>query len=409
MRKILIIILLLQIVHLQAQFQKTISINPNNLKSVDAVEINPNFEFSSVTIASRVGANFEGAYVIVQQDTFMLHEDEHDASDSMVFSNLIIFQKNQKQLKLYRNKLNDELIIHFLNAYTETLKSTKAQPVIRDNSVNEPESISQQVWREGLPDPNYERIVHKVHNMILHHSAGSNTDTFYTNIVRNIYLYHTQSLKWSDIGYNYLVAQNGQLYKGRDPDKYDQDNIKGAHFCGSNAGTMGVCVLGNYEEAFPTDTSIITVSKLLAWKAAKDSIDPNLEYAHPLNSHLNGLAAHRDGCATLCPGENLYNLLPEIREMVNSILVEHDIHLESTLVPQDTNMIKDQIRVNYKTRTVELNENAINEITIFDHTGRKKIQNSGLSTISYERLMPGIYFIRIQSNKEIAMYKRYLY
>ena len=66
---------------------------------------------------------------------------------------------------------------------------------------------------------------------MVHHSAGSNTNSNYTQVVRDIYLYHTQvNGCWSDIGYNYLVAQDGSIYNGRDPGALEQDDVLGRSF-----------------------------------------------------------------------------------------------------------------------------------------------------------------------------------
>lgn len=176
--------------------------------------------------------------------------------------------------------------------------------------------IEQPVWREGLSDPDYERIENKVHNIIIHHSAGSNVDTNYTGIVRNIYIYHTEIRGWSDIGYNYLVAPDGSIFKGRDPANLDQDNVMGAHFCNNNSGTMGICILGTYTDIHPTSEAITSLVALLNWKLGKDSLNPEGKYPHPLNSALPVIAGHRDGCSTECPGGFLYEMLDSLRQEV---------------------------------------------------------------------------------------------
>ena len=173
--------------------------------------------------------------------------------------------------------------------------------------------IEQSVWREGLPDPDYERLENKVHNIIVHHSAGSNIDTNYTGIVRNIYIYHTEIRGWSDIGYNYLIAADGTVFKGRDPANLEQDNVRGAHFCASNSGTMGICIMGTYTDILPTSESRVSLISLVNWKLGKDSLNPMGTYPHVLNATLPVIAGHRDGCSTECPGELLYHLLDSVR------------------------------------------------------------------------------------------------
>jgi hypothetical protein len=411
MKKTLILTLILQSLLSQAQFQKKVSIYPSQLKSLGSININPDFEFSSVTIAANDENDFENAYLIAQQDTFWLNADEHDSNDSIVFSNLIIFNNNQQEIKFHQEKQTGELTFHFLNAYTTATKSTKKTQNKDDNCLTEPESISQEIWRSGLPEPDYERIVHEVHNLIIHHSAGSNTDTNYTNVIRNIYLYHTQSLQWSDIGYNYIIAQNGQLFDGRDPGDYEQDNVLGAHFCGSNTGTMGICVLGNYEDVQATDTSLITLEKLLAWKASKDSINVYSTYSHPLNSTLDCIAGHRDGCSTLCPGENLYNVLPTIRYKVDSILNAYGYNFEITTIESQLETNKQLFTVNYQAKTIDLisTDNNIKQVCIYDRTGKRKKQSTDLHPIGFNDWPQGLYIIRIETDDQSITNKLLLY
>jgi len=183
-----------------------------------------------------------------------------------------------------------------------------------------PDYVESYVWREGLADPIPGRSKHIVKHCIVHHSASSNTAEDYVNAVRNIYLYHTEVNGWDDVGYNYLISADGTLFQGRDDlGLGEEDNIKGAHFCGKNSGTMGVCLIGNFMETKPTDSSLATLRKLLSWKCFKSNIDASGQSRHPdmsspLLSHIGG---HRDGCATACPGDSAYPLIERIRETVS--------------------------------------------------------------------------------------------
>ena len=137
------------------------------------------------------------------------------------------------------------------------------------------------------------------------------------NVVRNIYLFHTQDRGWSDIGYNYLIAPDGTIFKGRDPEAGDQDLVRGAHFCGSNSNTTGICLLGNLSLVNATDEAVNSLTELLNWKTLKDELDPLASSSHPLNSSLRIIAGHRDGCATECPGNNFYPEMSDIRTSTN--------------------------------------------------------------------------------------------
>ncbi|MEQ8581911.1 MAG: N-acetylmuramoyl-L-alanine amidase [Marinoscillum sp.] len=187
--------------------------------------------------------------------------------------------------------------------------------------------ILQVEWRNGLNPPSYSRSFTDVEHVIVHHAAGSNTNTNYTQVVRDIYIYHTEVNGWSDIGYNYLIAQNGALYAGRDPAGGAQDNVLGAHFCGSNSRTMGVCLLGNYETASPTGATWSTLQELAAFKLQKENLDAFGSTGHPLGQ-IDHIAGHRDGCSTLCPGGNVYDRLSTLRTGVDDLLTSCEVALD---------------------------------------------------------------------------------
>jgi hypothetical protein len=252
-----------------------------------------------------------GAWVAVDGDTLLLVPDEHVSSvDGWNAAQLLTFPRTQKSSSFYSGALNGKMAIHFLSA--NPIKSVVNSQTAGKSAANceEPEAIDQEVWRNGLPEPDYNRSFTDVKHVIIHHSAGSNSNTDYTQVVRDIYVYHTQVNGWSDIGYNYLIAQDGTLYKGRDPLNGEQDDVQGAHFCGMNSNTMGVCLLGTYTSIAPSAATEATLMNLVSWKLYKEQLNPKA--AFPFNGipSLNVLSGHRDGCATACPGQLTYDRLP---------------------------------------------------------------------------------------------------
>jgi hypothetical protein len=157
-----------------------------------------------------------------------------------------------------------------------------------------------------------------VTHLILHHSAGSNTSSNWDAVVLSIFNSHTSAATgYSDIGYNWLVAPNGQLYEGRG----GGNNIQGAHYCGFNANTMGVCALGTYTTVNFPDTAKVTLTKIFAWKACNSGINPMGASPHySVSGNLNNISGHRDGCATECPGNTNYAFLPTLRNDVQNFI-----------------------------------------------------------------------------------------
>lgn len=158
-----------------------------------------------------------------------------------------------------------------------------------------------QVW-----SPSTTAVTH----LIVHHAAGTNTSSDWGAVVLAIWNYHTTptgsgGAGYSDIAYNWLVAPNGVLYEGR----YNSStaNIQGAHFCGTNGNTMGVCMLGTYTSQTITAAARTTLVQVLGWKACERTIDPLASSFHANSGlTLNNISGHRDGCVTECPGNAFY-------------------------------------------------------------------------------------------------------
>jgi hypothetical protein len=193
-------------------------------------------------------------------------------------------------------------------------------PSLRSNcSVPLPKYVDRVSWNcpsgaaYTTPPASYTQVTH----LIIHHSAGVNTSTNWGQVVLSIWNYHVNSNKWSDIAYNWLVDPNGVVYEGRG----GGDNVLGAHFCGYNAGTMGVCMLGNFQQVEVSQKAFDNLLKVLTWKACARNLDPNQIAFHPSSGlQLYRVSGHRDGCSTECPGDNLYKLLPQIRSRISSVL-----------------------------------------------------------------------------------------
>lgn len=155
-------------------------------------------------------------------------------------------------------------------------------------------------------------------HFIVHHSAGQTTSADFAAVVRSYYDFHTGTNGWDDIGYNWLIDGNGVIYEGRG------QGLQGAHFSCMNEKTIGICVIGNYENATPTTEAINALQNFIAWGACEEDIDVLAMDLHP-NSNLNlhSISGHLDGnpspnacSSTVCPGVNLYGLLPTIRDEI---------------------------------------------------------------------------------------------
>ena len=215
---------------------------------------NTTFNFTAIALKSKHFNDFSKIGFISNSDTIFFNNDLHSNEGSEYFySSLIHFDKPLRSIQLITPKEINNLEVVLINGSGEYSDFSQ-----RNNKPNQNDNcelngvIQQSEWRNGLPEPSYNRSFTSTENMIIHHSAGSNNISDFTQAVRDIYILHTEENGWSDIGYNYLVAPDGVIYAGRDPANGEQDKVMGAHFCGSNSNTMGICILGNYETVEPT-------------------------------------------------------------------------------------------------------------------------------------------------------------
>lgn len=177
-----------------------------------------------------------------------------------------------------------------------------------------------------------------------HHTATTNDDSDPAGRVRAIYQYHAVDRGWGDIGYHYLIDEDGRVYEGRwsgeastlcgaggDGADFAHDTADGlvtaAHTGGSNSGNAGVALLGEFTThprfgAEPKAAAVDALEGVLAELAGRHTLDPlgTVDYVNPVNgatkAGVDTISGHRDWTATECPGERLYDQLPQIRENV---------------------------------------------------------------------------------------------
>ena len=156
----------------------------------------------------------------------------------------------------------------------------------------------------------------QVSHLVVHHSAGANASNNWPAVVLSIWNFHRFTNGWDDIGYNLLIDPNGQIYEGRGGNDGFTLDVLPAATCGSNSGTMAVCLLGNFEGTEPAELAVSSLEDLLAWKASQNGIIP--EGSSSLNSYgvIDHIFGHRQGCTTACPGQNLYDQLGNVRTNV---------------------------------------------------------------------------------------------
>ncbi|HEU4514796.1 MAG TPA: cell wall-binding repeat-containing protein [Nocardioidaceae bacterium] len=151
--------------------------------------------------------------------------------------------------------------------------------------------------------------------IVLHHTAGANgySREESPGIVRGIHRYHTQSLGWCDIGYNFLVDAYGTIYQGRRGGILSQ--VRGAHAGNwdANMYTTGISMMGNFEEIDVPRATRESVVELSAWRLYSFGLDAVGKVRIDEGS-VDIISGHRDiytagirpATATACPGRYGY-------------------------------------------------------------------------------------------------------
>lgn len=286
-----------------------------------AITVRYDQPYTSALLYFADGQSLRGTYLIAAGDTLHLRPEPH-APAGQPMSALCVFRQPVAQLSLQTGSLSGAVTL--LTLYAPPLPQS-VQHQIRASArlkadCAKPDVVPASVWRQGLTPPKEKPVATKVQFVIVHHSAGSNATTNFTEEVRNIYLQHTQINGWNDTGYNFLIGRDGVIYEGRDGQGLmDGDNVLGAHFCSHNSGTMGICLMGNFNDVQPSEASLVSLRQLTGWKLKKEGLQPIGTAFHASSTkQLNLISGHRDGlCATECPGNNLYAALPAIRQEVS--------------------------------------------------------------------------------------------
>jgi peptidoglycan hydrolase-like amidase len=171
-----------------------------------------------------------------------------------------------------------------------------------------------------------------VEKIVVHHTASTvlvpDTDGSgqYKDMVNAIYQYHAGKKSWTDvdgttyagfgdIGYNYVIDPNGNIYEGRT----GGNGVVGGHVTGFNRGSVGISIIGNYQDGAvgQTNTELndqvkTSLEKLIGWIAANNNIDLN-KTSNFYGKGIDGVVGHKDLAATACPGNIIYDQLGAIQ------------------------------------------------------------------------------------------------
>lgn len=197
-----------------------------------------------------------------------------------------------------------------------------------------PALVKRSDWGVPATSPDWPPVYAPVTHIIIHHS-GTGASSDWAAQVRALWYDDSLVRGWGDVGYNYLIDPNGVIYEGRagGPD------VAGSHTYPFNYGSVGIALLGNYDNADLPAPMLDSLTKLLAWQVKQHGIDPQgsgdfsgrLVCSVPTNINVNrpNIAAASDfagsGCdqafnQSVSPGAKAVAALPDLRKSVSAAL-----------------------------------------------------------------------------------------
>lgn len=219
----------------------------------------------------------------------------------------------------------EEITLLYINSQEgPTVEEAKSMVLPQEVTpgVPQPPIISRAGWGANESWSNIEPEYENPQKFVIHHTATNNFTADPAATVRAVYYYHAVTLGWGDIGYNFLIDRQGNIYEGRN----GGDGVVGAHARRYNYGSIGIACVGDFNVADVTPQMEQALVDLIAWEADRFGISPQGS-SYFIDRELPNIVGHRDLLQTSCPGERLYQRMPRIRELTWQELLAHDPRL----------------------------------------------------------------------------------
>lgn len=171
---------------------------------------------------------------------------------------------------------------------------------------------------DGETSPLWPIFPNEPTHIMIHHTEISVPPSAGSEAVCEIWKCHALGQKWGDVGYHFLIDPSGRIYEGR----AGGIHAVGGHFKNGNQGTLAIALLGDFMTEAATGASVDSLVDLLSGLCRLLLIDPLGNRVHlQTGLTLPTICGHREGNpSTTCPGDSLYERLPEIRGQVIGLL-----------------------------------------------------------------------------------------
>jgi len=360
------------------------------------------------TIAAFVNAPFSGnLYYKIDGKEWQALPRFHEATrtDRKIFELIFLPNKGTNIKFKSDQQINSGLHIRKLTLATTNVLNDPITQLREDCACEQPDFCGRSCWCPAGDCPiDATPVATAPSHIIVHHTASGSTSNDFPAVVRSYWDFHVNVNGWDDIGYNWLIDGEGVIYEGRG------SGTQGAHFSCMNTETTGIAMIGNFENSTPTQAAISSLEDLIAWEACDKSIVPRGSSNHitsgALLAHISG---HRDGndlpnsCTnTVCPGANLYPLLPGIRERVTDKSCLNDLVATEEIRPPSFQIFPNPSDGHFQL-SGDLNQ--IADLNLYSQSGQQIAFNYGQNGI-LELKDSGLYFLKIiQKNGSTRIHK----
>lgn len=314
----------------------TYSTAETNLTEYVSPEFTAEFPFNGVglTWSGAQTANVQFALRVDNGDWQNLEIQGEDAKDAVeYFTTAPLFAHGQRlhyritgpDVALVRN-----VRVTYFDSTTapqRSLLSTISGTLKHSAQTDSPTIISREDWGADPAYLTWEPDYSTPKKIIIHHTAGGSGGDDPAATIRGLYYWHSVVLGWGDIGYNYLIDQQGNIYEGRS----GGTGAIGAHTYNDytdtnyNVGSVGISLLGCFETADGacntvaeyTETINTALTDLISAIANTAEFDPAGEKKWH-GEKLPNVIGHQDVDYTYCPGASVYTELDTIRTAASS-------------------------------------------------------------------------------------------
>ncbi len=150
--------------------------------------------------------------------------------------------------------------------------------------------IARSKWTNASPKRWLADSMTNITRITVHHDAIMPVPSgSYTDSLRRLNLIRKGHLRrgWADIGYHFAIDPMGRIWQARPLE------LQGAHVKYNNPGNLGIVVFGNYEKIRPTQASLESVNRIVAYAMKRFGVP------------LSQVRTHRELRHTACPGRFL--------------------------------------------------------------------------------------------------------